>query len=182
MFVAVWRMIGRVRAFFRREALDRDFAQELESHVAMLADDNMRRGMTREEAHRTALIRLGARTSLQDQHRSARGLPTLETVLQDLRFGVRQLLKHPGFTTAAVCVFALGLAANVAIFGFVDASVIKPLPYADPSRLVTAFSTRPDRGQGEAKLLVSYLNFVEWRGRIAHSARSPRSMSALVSC
>src|SRR5438552_1624587 len=107
MFTAVWRMIGRVRAFFGREALDRDFAEELESHVAMLTEDNERRGMKHEEARRLALIRVGGRTSLQNQHRATRGLPVLEVVLQDLRFGARQLLKHRGFAFAAVCVFAL---------------------------------------------------------------------------
>jgi macrolide transport system ATP-binding/permease protein len=165
MFTALKHMTARVRAVFGSRNLDRDFAQELESHVAMLTEDNIRRGMTHDEARRAALIRVGAGASLRDQHREARGLPALDSIVQDMRFGIRQLAKHRGFARTAILVLSLGIGANVAIFGFVDAALIKPLPYENPSRLVAAFGTRPDRSHGQTKNFVSYLNFLEWRER-----------------
>jgi hypothetical protein len=79
MFTAINNTIARIRAFFRTHDLDRDFKQELDSHVAMLTEDNLQRGMTHDEARRAALIRVGAGASIQDQHREARGLPAFET-------------------------------------------------------------------------------------------------------
>jgi macrolide transport system ATP-binding/permease protein len=79
----------------------------------------------------------------------------IEHRIQDLRFAVRQLLKHRGFPCKAIVVLALGIAASVAIFGFVDAALIRPLPYYDPSRLVTVFGTRPDLAQAQTRGAVS---------------------------
>jgi predicted permease len=85
--------------------------------------------------------------------------------IQDLRFVVRQVLKHPGFACTALIVLTLGLAASVSIFAFVDAALIRPLPYTDASRLVTVFGTRPDLAAGATRGSVSYLDFVDWRKR-----------------
>ncbi len=85
--------------------------------------------------------------------------------LQDLRFAIRQLMRYRGFASAAIVVPALGIAASVALFGFVDAAMIKPLPYAESSRLVTVFGTRPDLAAGRSRGSVSYLDFLDWRER-----------------
>jgi macrolide transport system ATP-binding/permease protein len=85
--------------------------------------------------------------------------------IQDLRFALRQLLKHRGFACTAVAVLSLGIAGSVAIFGFVDSALIKPLPYRDPYRLVTVFSARPDLAHGQMRGAVSYLDFIDWRSR-----------------
>jgi macrolide transport system ATP-binding/permease protein len=85
--------------------------------------------------------------------------------IQDLRFALRQLLKHRGFACTAVAVLSLGIAGSVAIFGFVDSALIKPLPYRDPSGLVTVFSARPDLAHGQTRGAVSYLDFIDWRTR-----------------
>lgn len=87
MLTAIRHLAARVRAFFRRGDLDREFDQELKSHVAMLTQDNLERGMTHEEARRMALIRVGAGASLRDQHQAARGLPALEMFWRDMRAG-----------------------------------------------------------------------------------------------
>ena len=99
--------------------------------------------------------------------------------IQDLRFAVRQLLKHRGFACTAILVLTLGIAGSVAIFGFVDAALIRALPYRDPSRLVTVFGARPDLAQGQTQGAVSYLDFIDWRARnrafdsmAAHDVRS----------
>ena len=85
--------------------------------------------------------------------------------IQDLRFAIRQLLKHRGFACTAIAVLTLGIAASVAIFGFVDAALIRPLPYRNPSQLVTVFGTRPDLAQSQTRGAVSYLDFLDWRER-----------------
>lgn len=94
-----------------------------------------------------------------------RHVELIEHRLQDLRFTIRQLLRYRGFAMAAIVVPALGIAGCVALFGFVDAAMIKPLPYAEPSRLVTVFGARPDLAPGQNRGAVSYLDFLDWRER-----------------
>jgi hypothetical protein len=98
MFTALEHITARVLAFFRVRDLDRDFDQELDSHVAMLTEENIRRGMSHEDARRAALMRVGAGASMRDQHRDARGLPALETIWRDVRYALRMLSRAPGFT------------------------------------------------------------------------------------
>src|SRR3954469_22746059 len=102
MFTILTLIAARLRALFRRDDLDRDFEQELASHVAMLTDDNIQRGMMPEEARRAALIRVGGRASLTDQYRDARGLAAVETIVQDLRFSFRLIASERGFSAAAI--------------------------------------------------------------------------------
>jgi len=92
-------------------------------------------------------------------------LTIIDHRIHDLRFAVRQLVKHPGFAASAIIVLALGIAANVAIFAFVDAALVEPLPYADSSRLVTVFGTRPGDADARIRGSVSYLDFLDWRSR-----------------
>ena len=82
-----------------------------------------------------------------------------------VKFALRQLLRYPGFACTAVLVFALGLGASVTIFAFVDAALIRPLPYEEPSRLFSVFGARPDRASAQTRGAVSYLDFVDWRER-----------------
>ncbi len=89
----------------------------------------------------------------------------IEHWLQDLRFAIRQLVRYRGYGAAAVIVPALGIAASVALFGFVDAAMIRPLPYGEPSRLFTIFGTTPDNAAGRSRGHVSYLDFQDWRAR-----------------
>lgn len=144
MFTAVKHMIARLRAFFRRDDLDRDFEQELDSHLAMLTEDNLRRGMTHEEARRVALIRVGAGASIKDQHREARGLPAFEAVLRDLRFAFRLLVKDRWVSAAAIVVLALAIGANTAIFSVVDRVVLRAVPFPEPDKLVVVWETNPN--------------------------------------
>jgi macrolide transport system ATP-binding/permease protein len=93
--------------------------------------------------------------------------PVLEPFRNELRVAARQLVANRRFAATVILVLAVGIASTVAIFAFVDAALIKPLPYADPSRLVTAFTLRPDRALGQARNMVSYLNFRDWRENAA---------------
>jgi hypothetical protein len=102
MLTRLRRVAGRIRAFFVSGSNDRDFEEELESHLAMMTDENIRRGMAPQAARRAAAIKLGSPASLREQHRDVRGLPWLDTMLQDLRFAIRLLTKDRWFCAAAI--------------------------------------------------------------------------------
>jgi predicted permease len=156
-------LAARARASLSPRPIDQEFEHELEIHLDMLADENVRRGMSPAEARRAARIRLGSPTQLQETNRELRGLPTLETFFQDTRYAFRMLRKNPGFTAVAVLTLALGIGANTAIFSVVYAVLLKPLPYTNPEQLFTAFQANTQEGIAEAGC--SYPNFEEWRAQ-----------------
>jgi putative ABC transport system permease protein len=140
---------------------DRDFDDELQAHLAMLAEDNVRRGMSPEDARRAARIRLGGLTQLQETNRESRGLPAVQMFQQDARFAVRMLRRNPGFTAVAVLTLALGIGASTALFSVVYAVLLKPLPYPDSERLLNVFQAKPQEGVKATGW--SYPNFAQLR-------------------
>jgi predicted permease len=133
---------------FGRELADRELSAELESHLQMHIDDNLRSGMSPDQARRDALIKLGGIEQAKQVYRERKGLPWLETLCQDLRFGLRQLRKNPGFTTVAILTLALGIGANTAIFSFVDALFLKPLAVSSPEQLMRIYAKGPSGHYG----------------------------------
>ncbi|MGH9447138.1 MAG: permease prefix domain 1-containing protein [Terriglobia bacterium] len=99
-FIREWS--GRLRSFFRKRELERDLENELSSHIEMAAEENLRRGMTPEDARRQELIRFGGVEQAKERHREARGVPALDSILQDLRYTFRTLRRDRGFTLVAV--------------------------------------------------------------------------------
>jgi predicted permease len=133
----------RLGELFGRERRERELAAEVESHLQMHIEDNLRGGMSVAEARRQALIKLGGMEQTKENYRDRRGLPTLEVLLQDLRFGARMLSKNPGFAAVATLTLALGIAANATIFSFVSAVMLKRPPVGDPDRLAVISSISP---------------------------------------
>ena len=146
MLLAKWW--ARVHAFLRTGDFDRELDEELESHLAMLVEDNVHRGMSPERARRQALIRLGNRESTKELHRRARGLPMIETVLQDLRYTLRTLRRDLGFTVFAVLIVGLGIGASATVFSVVNAILLRPLPFSEPDRLVWVANSGTDGVSG----------------------------------
>jgi predicted permease len=135
-------------------------AAEIESHLQMHMDDNLRAGMRPDEARRNARIQLGGIESVKEAYRDRSTVPALEHLAQDLRFSVRQLRKSPVFTATAISVLAIGICAAVAIFAFVDAALNKPLPYPAPARLAavteSALPLIPVAN-------LSYADYLDWK-------------------
>jgi len=149
----------RFKGLFAKDARERELADELESHLQMHIDDNMRAGMSPSEARRVAVMKLGGIDQAKEAYRDRATIPFLESVIQDLRFTLRQLRKNPAFTVTATMMVALGIGASVAIFAFVDAALIKPLPYKDPSRLLYVTETTPEI----PRAAISYLDYLDWK-------------------
>src|SRR5882762_9091783 len=151
----------RLAAIFQSVPGDRELREELESHLQMHISDNVRAGMTKEEARRQALIKLGGITQTQELYRQRRRLPALDALAQDIRYSVRMLSKSRGFTFVAVLTLALGIAVNTAVFTAFDALILRPRPVKDPDSLVAVFRTTP----GDARGRFSYPDYIYFRDR-----------------
>jgi predicted permease len=153
----------RLRGLFRPQPLEADFTSELESHIALHTDAGIRAGLGPAEARRQALIRLGGVEQTRQSHRNRRTLPWLESLVQDVRFGFRMLLRNRAYTAVAVLTLAIGIGVSATAFTWINAVLLQPLGgVAQPDRLVTLESITPGGGW----VPNSYPDYVDFRDRL----------------
>ncbi len=162
----------RLRSLFRSQSVESETEAELRFHREHQIEKYLRTGMTRDEAVRQARLDFGGLPQIREECRDARGVSLFESLVQDLRYGWRTLLKSPAFAAAALFTLALGIGANTAIFSVVYGILLRPLPFRDASRLVLLNETTPRVGI----VSVSYPNFLDWRAQ----SRAFSQMAAVV--
>jgi putative ABC transport system permease protein len=161
----------RIRGTVRNEQRDLEFQDEIEEHVRLLTERYRRQGMTADVAMRAARRQFGNTTLLEEDRRDMQVFPAIESLRADLIYALRMLRKNRGFAAAAVVTLALGIGANTAIFSVCNAVLFKPLPYAEPSRIVTLWERQRDGTLSD----VAPANFVDWRD----ASRSFTGMAAV---
>jgi predicted permease len=144
MAAALHRLVARLRALFTSRQLDRDLDDEMALHVQLRAEALERSGLTSDAALRAARIEFGGVTQLREAHRAERGVPWLGVIIGDLRLAVRTLRRDAGFTTFALLVMGLGLGGTATVYSLVNALILRPLPLAEPQRLVWVANVADD--------------------------------------
>ena len=153
---------ARLKALLFRSRLSAEVEEELASHIEMRTADNISAGMSPEEARRDARLRFGNTTATKEKVVAVDAALALESAWADLKYGLRQALKSPGFSAVCVLTVALGIGANAAVFSVIDAVILHPLPYANAARLIDAQSVDSNTHQTST---VSYPDFLDWRAR-----------------
>jgi len=153
------RKLISVLRYLRRSRAEQELNDELQHHLERQVELHLRSGMSESEARRVAQKEFGGMTQMQEECRQARTGYWLEAIFKDIRFGTRILLKERGFTGVAIATLALGIGANSAIFSLLYAAVLKPLPYADPERLMALQAALDQPGRGRFRFGWSYPKF-----------------------
>ncbi|HTU33003.1 MAG TPA: ABC transporter permease [Candidatus Acidoferrum sp.] len=140
--------MAKVRSVLGKSRRERDLDDELRTHFDMLVDQNVQRGMSSDEAHRSARLELGGAQQIREAVHDQRGVPFLESIFADVRYAARMLSKSPGFTMVAILTLALGIGANTAIFSLVDAVMLRLLPVQQPEQLLQVAMLTPHFSDG----------------------------------
>ncbi len=144
---AIREAVGRILSFFGKQTRDADLEVEVANHLELAIEENLRRGMSPQEARRQAMLRFGGVQQAKEDHRETRGLPWLDVLLQDLRFTFRTLGRDRAFTIVAVLILSLGIGANIVVFSVVNTILLRPLPFPNPQELVRITAAHPTCGE-----------------------------------
>ena len=155
---AVARLLKKLGMYVGRASFNKELEEEMAFHQEQAEQAFEAEGMTPDEARHAARRQFGNATRLKEQSHETVGF-WFEGVLQDFLFAIRQLRKNPGFACTAILMLALGIGASVAIFAFVDAALIRPLPYANPNRLVAVYESAASLSRSN----LSYLDYLDWK-------------------
>ncbi|HET9283148.1 MAG TPA: ABC transporter permease [Candidatus Angelobacter sp.] len=158
---ALWRFWARVMGLFTKSSREQEMAQEFESHLQMHIDDNIRAGMSPEQARREALVKFGGMESAKESVRETSRTLWIETTWQDLRYAVRGLWLNPGFAVTAILSLALGIGASVAIYTVGDNLLLRPLPYPGSSELAMLWEYNPRVGNPHNSVAPG--NYFDWK-------------------
>ncbi len=149
----------RLRSLLSRTRVEQELDEEIRYHLEREIDEGIAAGMTPDDARYVALQSVKDIEQRKEECRDMRGLNLFDNMVQDFRYVIRQLRRNPAFAGTALFVLALGISSAVAIFSFVEAALIKPLPYQDQSQLVAAFESSP----GTPRAWLSYADFADWK-------------------
>jgi predicted permease len=156
------RFIARVVSLVRSDHAEHDLARELESHLGVLEDEYVRRGLPRDEARLAARRAMGSAALAKDQHRDARSFPWIEDARQDLRVAIRMLLRAPGFAAVVIVTMALSVGATTTLFSVAYGVLMRPLPWPDADRLIRLEETRGGR-LSRIRWTMSNAAYLAWR-------------------
>lgn len=159
----MWR---RLVGVIRRKKLDGELEAELAHHFDALVDEHEAQGLTRDNARIAARRDMGGLTHVRETYRDQLGVPFLESLWRDVRYALRACGRNPGFSAVVVITLALGIGANTAMFSVVNAVILRPLPFAEPSRIMRVWHTPPpEQFGGRPIFAVSPANYLDWRAQ-----------------
>ncbi|MFY9939087.1 MAG: ABC transporter permease [Silvibacterium sp.] len=158
------RFLIRLKNLATRRRDDQRLREEMEEHLALQTAENLRAGMTPSEARREAILKFGAVGTIREEYHSEVSLPFIETLLQDLRYAVRMLLRSPGFSFIAIATMALGVGATTAIYSVIDATLLHPLPYPNPTELTRIQDDLSGAGAQDAGVSIPELRDLQSSG------------------
>jgi predicted permease len=156
-------LLSRFGTLFRRRKLDAALEEELHAHIDLATEENIARGMTRQQARIAALRSFGGVTQTREAYRNQRGLPMLEVLTRDLSYAWRQLWKSPGFTLTCILTLAIGIGVNTAIFSMMDAIVLRPLALPGLDRVVTVAERQTNAPGASEDKQVAFANYLSWK-------------------
>jgi predicted permease len=153
-------LLSRTASLFRKEHLDAELDEELRAHMDLATEENMRRGMSRAKANAVAVRNFGGVAQVKEAYRVQRGVPLLETLLQDVRYALRQLRKSPGFAATAILTLAVGVGSVTAVFSVVNGVLLAPYAFRDPGRIVVWRETIREMEQVSPLLPDNYVHYL----------------------